>query len=126
MPKHNKLLGAFGEAYAARWLATRGYIIITRNWRRATGEIDIIAQKDDTIVFVEVKTLRCTSYADLAIIVGKRKQKRICETAKHFLASAREYNHMCARFDVIVLRSDPFRRQDVDIVHLPHAFEDLV
>jgi putative endonuclease len=55
---HRKDLGCFGEAIAARYLESRGYEVIVKNYRKPWGEIDIIARKEDILVFVEVKTNR--------------------------------------------------------------------
>lgn len=49
-------LGARGESIAAEWLERHGYGIVDRNWRCAHGELDIVARKAETLVFVEVKT----------------------------------------------------------------------
>ena len=119
-------LGPAGEAFAAAWLERHGYSIITRNWRTRTGEIDIIAEKDGILVFVEVKTLPHTPLEDLDIIVGNRKQQRICKTAKYFLLTHRKYNKMHIRFDVIVLPFDPRNAEHTEPVHLKNAFEDYV
>jgi putative endonuclease len=51
-------LGRWGESIAARHLAAKGYRIVKRNWRCRQGEIDLIAQAGETLVFVEVKTRR--------------------------------------------------------------------
>jgi len=119
-------LGAAGEDFVQSWLERQEYMVIERNWRTRTGEIDIIAQKDDTLIFVEVKTLPHTPLEDLDIIVGKRKQERICKTAKYFLLTHRKYNKMHIRFDVIVLPFDPRNAEHTEPVHLKNAFEDYV
>ncbi len=119
-------LGTAGEDFAQSWLERQEYAIIERNWRTRTGEIDIIAQKDDVLIFVEVKTLPHTPLEDLDIIVGKRKQERICKTAKYFLLTHRKYNKMHIRFDVIVLPFDPRNAEHTEPVHLKNAFEDYV
>lgn len=62
MAKHNET-GAIGEGIAAKWLENKGFFIIDRNYRRKWGELDIIAKKDDTIHFVEVKTVSRKSYS---------------------------------------------------------------
>lgn len=55
--KHSALLGKAGEDYVAKYLKSKGFIILKRNWRDSRyGEIDIIAENRDYIVFVEVKT----------------------------------------------------------------------
>ena len=117
-------IGKKGEAIAAEWLEQNGYSILARNWRNRTGEIDIIAREKDCIVFAEVKTLLHTNTEDLDIIINKKKQAKICQTAKHFLANNRKYNTMYIRFDVIILQSNPFLTQPPEIVHLKDAFGD--
>lgn len=79
-------VGKKGEDVIVKWLIKKDYAIIERNWRVITGEIDIIAiEKGNILVFIEVKTLVNTSLDSLDIIVGKHKQFKISETAKHFL-----------------------------------------
>lgn len=122
----DKRLGSAGEAFAAAWLKQRGYAILAQNWRTRTGEIDIIAEKEKTLIFFEVKTLPHTSFSDLDIIVGSRKQERICRTAKYFLLTHRQYNEMHVRFDVLVLLFDPRQMENAEPVHLENAFEDCI
>lgn len=117
-----KSVGMQGEQKAAEWLVQQGYTIVARNWRTQSGEIDIIVSIGHVLVFVEVKTMLRTDISELAIIVGEKKQQRICETAKHFLAIHREYNHMVVRFDVIVLQKNPFLNAPVEPIHLVAAF----
>lgn len=120
-------LGQKGEKCAAEWLEKQGYEVIARNWRTKTGEIDIIAlhkKEESCIVFVEVKTLPNTQITDLDIIISQKKQMKICETAKHFLAINRKYNELYMRFDVIVLTSNPFLPQMPNVLHLQDAFGD--
>ena len=76
------------------------------------------------MVFVEVKTLLKTELSDLDLIINKKKQERIIKTAKHFLVNNRKYNKMYIRFDVVVLRSNPFLEQPLEILHLKDAFGD--
>jgi len=119
-------LGPVGETFAANWLVRQGYSIVARNWRTKTGEVDIIAEKGETLIFFEVKTLPHTPFSDLDIIVGNRKQERICKTAKYFLLTHRKYNKMHIRFDVLVLPFDPRTTELSEPVHLENAFEDYV
>lgn len=119
-------LGPAGEMFAAKWLEQKGYSVIARNWRTKTGEIDIIAEKGETLIFFEVKTLPHTPLSDLDIIVGNRKQERICKTAKYFLLTHRKYNKMHIRFDVLVLTFDPRTTEELEPLHLKNAFEDYV
>lgn len=124
MRKNTKTVGAEGESVVSLWLEKNEYKIIARNWRTAFGEIDIIAEKEKTVVFVEVKTLLTTNLENLDIIINKKKQMKICLTAKHFLQINRQYNSADVRFDVIVLQSNPFLKQTPKIFHIKHAFGD--
>ena len=69
-------IGNSGEDKAADFLSAQGYQIVERNWRTRRGEIDIIAYKDDILVFAEVKTLPSGDPEVLARQLDGRKQKR--------------------------------------------------
>ena len=99
----SKDTGNEGENRAADLLLSKGYKIIERNWRTKGGEIDIIAMKDEVLVFVEVKTFPNATSDMLSSVLGIQKQKRIVKTAKHFLLKHRQYSNSYIRFDVIVL-----------------------
>ena len=118
------VVGKKGEEVVASWLVNNGYTIIERNWRVLTGEIDIIAIEKEVLVFIEVKTLLNTTLESLDIIVGKRKQIKISQTAKYFLKSHRQYHKLAMRFDVVVLRSSPFNLEHPKVLHIKNAFGD--
>ena len=59
---HNRFLGDHGEDIACHYLEERGYRIVERQWRAKGGEIDIVAQKNNVSIFVEVKTRRSTQF----------------------------------------------------------------
>ena len=113
-----KQIGNDGEFRASEYLLQHGYTIIARNWRTRRGEIDIIAEKEDILVFVEVKTLPSGDSLTLAHELGKQKQKRISETAKCFLVNNRKYSKNYIRFDVIVVDMPGFD----PIYHIENAF----
>ena len=80
------LFGKTGEDKVAQFLRRRGYIIIKRNWRdKRYGEIDIIAENDDYIVFVEVKTRAAHSIVSGAEAVDYGKMHRIRNAAAMFM-----------------------------------------
>lgn len=76
---------------------------MTSNFRTKTGEIDLIVSRENSIVFVEVKTLLLKDAELLARELNSKKQKRIIETAKYFLSINREYSNSLVRFDVVVI-----------------------
>ena len=85
-----KELGRRGEAMAAAELEKNGYQIISRNYRAAGGEIDIIVQKADKIYFVEVKSRRGLKFGLPAEAVTAAKRRKIADTALAFLAERGE------------------------------------
>jgi len=98
--------GKRGEELAAAYLAEAGYRIIERNYRCLFGEIDIVAEEGETLVFVEVKSRRSDAYGDPQLAVGHRKQKKISRISIHYLAE-RHLRHRPARFDVVAVKLLP-------------------
>lgn len=81
---NKKILGGWGESFAADYLTRKGYSILERNARTAHGEIDLIARHHDVIVFVEVKTRTSRSFGYPEEAITRRK-------IAHLLASAQAY-----------------------------------
>ena len=98
--------GKRGEELAAAHLAEAGYRIIERNYRCLFGEIDIVAEEGETLVFVEVKSRRSEAYGDPQLAVGYEKQKKISRIAMHYLKEKR-LCHRSARFDVVAVKLLP-------------------
>jgi putative endonuclease len=117
-----KITGQYGEDRAADYLESHGFVILTRNWRTKTGEIDIIACIKDTLVFVEVKTLPHGTSEILAHVLDIRKQKRIIETSKRFLSINRQYSNNYIRYDVIVVDMPGMPT----VYHIENAFSELL
>lgn len=104
-PRH--LLGAAGEAEAARYLEKQGYKIVTRNFRGRFGEIDIIAKDRDVLVFVEVKTRSQGSLGTPEEAVTPRKIARITKAAAEYMAAnERATSDVNVRFDVVGVTSE--------------------
>jgi putative endonuclease len=98
--------GKRGEELAAAYLAEAGYRIVERNYRCLFGEIDIVAEEGETLVFVEVKSRRSEAYGDPQLAVGHEKQKKISRIAMHYLEEKR-LRHCPARFDVVAVKLLP-------------------
>jgi len=92
-----QLIGNFGEDAAVEYLKNKGYLILQRNFRCKSGELDIIAVKDGCTVFVEVKTRKNSKYGYASEFVDYRKQEKIRKAAMYFIKS---YD-ADMRFDVI-------------------------
>ena len=117
MAKHNEL-GSKGEDMAAEYLQEHGYCILERNWtNKGRKELDIIATKDDIIVFVEVKTRRQGSVTTPLSAVDGRKQHRICLAADSFLKANRIDS--CCRFDILCII---YNEEASRIEHIEDAF----
>jgi putative endonuclease len=94
--------GRLGEDEAVEYLAKKGYSIVTRNYRFGRGEIDIIAQDGEILVFVEVKARRSSSYGEPEDAVTGPKQKQIRKTAEGYLFEYSIEGVPC-RFDVVAI-----------------------
>jgi putative endonuclease len=111
--------GEAGEALAARLLRRQGYRILATNYRTPIGEIDIIAQERDTIVFVEVKARRSLHFGHPKMAVTAQKQRKLSMLALYYLKSTGQSGAK-ARFDVVAISAAP-ERPEVEIVR--NAFE---
>ncbi len=109
--------GKEGELLVAQYLQKRGYTIITQNYRKRFGEVDLIAQKDDTIAFIEVKW-RHDPLVDPAELIGPSKQKKIISIAKDFLSKHNDLEVVC-RFDVALVEEN---NNSIELRYIPNAF----
>lgn len=101
MLKRSNCLGCKGEEAVAEFLIKKGFCIVAKNYKSFYGEIDLIAQKGETLAFVEVKT-RSKNYFPTALVVNRSKQNKIIKTAKYFLLRSGLDDKAC-RFDVAVV-----------------------
>lgn len=109
--------GKEGELLVAHYLQQEGYTIITQNYRKRFGEVDIIAQKNDTLAFVEVKW-RHNPLIDPAELIGQSKQKKIISIAKEFLSKHTNLEIIC-RFDVALIEKT---NNSLELRYIPNAF----
>ena len=115
-------LGEFGERVAAAHLEAKGYHIRERNFRVAEGEIDIIAERDGTLVFVEVRTRRGGSLGTAAESVTARKVAHLLAVAQAY-AQERPDCPAEQRIDVIAVELAPDGRV-VSLEQIEGAVED--
>ncbi len=101
----NLLLGKKGEDFACRYLQDHGYKILERNFKFHYGELDIISVKDNTLVFVEVKTRIGKSFGLPEEAVTPRKLREVIKTAQ-FYASQHPELPESLRIDVIGIELD--------------------
>ncbi|MGN0948111.1 YraN family protein [uncultured Megasphaera sp.] len=116
-----KALGAYGEKAALTYLRhEKGYAIRACNYRSCVGEIDIIAEDGETIVFVEVKTRCSDEYGLPCEAVEKHKRRKICRVAESYLARHDLWERPC-RFDVVEVWPDR-SCGELRVRHIVHAF----
>jgi putative endonuclease len=116
-----KSLGRRGEEAAARFLKRRGYKILARSSRLATGELDLVALDGRTIVFVEVKTRTSADVGHPAEAVDAVKQRKLTRLAVTFL-KRHQLLEFPARFDVVAI-TWPDGRGRPTIEHFKNAFD---
>jgi putative endonuclease len=108
-------LGLSAESRAAAYLVAKGYRIVARRWRSPVGEIDIVARRRRTLVFVEVKARERLDDAAEAVIV--RQQRRIIAAAEAWLATYPDDLNYDLRFDVMLVAPRSLPR------HIQAAFD---
>lgn len=113
-------LGKYGEKIAVKFLKARNFRIIARNYRNKFGEIDIIAQDEDTRVFVEVKTRSNDRFCLPEEAVSHSKQQQICRVAQGYLVSKEDLHDIPVRFDVVAIT---LSENKPIINHIVSAFE---
>ena len=116
MAAHNEL-GKEGEEEAAAYLKAHGYTILHRNWRSGRFELDIVAEKDNELIVIEVKTRRNNEYGLPEEAVTSRKIRHIVSSTDSYL---KKYAiDLPVRFDIItVVGSQP----PFQIEHIEEAF----
>ena len=124
-----KDIGEYGESVAAQYLKRRGFLLLEKNWRFGrSGELDIIAQKETVVHFVEVKS-RQSSFTGFSGIesVDVRKQQKIIWLAEQYFIRNEERlvaaGILGSSFDIIIVTLNPrawFKKSS--LLYLPDAF----
>lgn len=116
-------IGKKGESIAIEYLENNGYKIINRNYYSRFGEIDIIAKKENYIIFVEVKTRKINTNFNAFEAVDVIKQKKIIKTAMVYLKE--KSLNLQPRFDIIAVLFDIDPINVKEINHIKNAFEGV-
>ena len=116
-----KLTGDWGEKLARKFLRKKGYRFVTANFHSRMGEIDLIVEDRQTLVFVEVKTRKSATFAEGRDFVDYGKQQRIRSTAGYYLSQ--NETDKTLRFDVIeIYAPEGIDTKNPIINHLEDAF----
>lgn len=100
-PTHQ--IGAAAEQQAQAYLMAQGFSMVAANVHCAWGEIDLVMQQGQLLIFVEVRARRRSSFASAAESVTPAKQKKLIRTAEWFLAEYPAWAAYDCRFDVIAV-----------------------
>ncbi len=119
MKENNREKGSRYENMAAVYLQKEGYQILEKNFRRKTGEIDLIARDGIYLVFVEVKYRKDRAKGEPQEAVTQKKQQRIWRTAQYYMMENKIAEDVPCRFDVISFLGDKIK-------HIKNAFGGLV
>lgn len=121
MPHGRQVFGHTAETEAERFLRQKGYRILARNLRSPTGELDLVAESGDVLVFIEVKGRRTSAYGGPAYAVDRRKQTRLVRLAAQYLAQHGLRRNRLCRFDVVLCYGGGDKPATVE--HVENAFE---
>jgi putative endonuclease len=116
MAKHNEL-GKKGEELAVEFLLKNGYKILDRNWRYKKAEVDIIAQKNEVLAVVEVKTRSTDYFGNPQDFINQKKIQLLVEAINEYVVS--KDLDVEVRFDIVAIIKNKNR---LDIEHLQDAF----
>jgi putative endonuclease len=118
LTKTKREIGNFAEELAVKFLESKGYLILERNFRADRGEIDVIAKKENNVVFVEVKSVRTNLFGEPENRINFKKQKQIGKVAQFYILQKNLLN-VDFRFDVITVKID---KNGEKINHIENAF----
>ena len=116
---YRKRIGNHAESLACRYLEHRGLRLLSRNFHCRRGEIDLIMQDGDSLVFIEVRYRKQTHFGHAAETVSRIKQTRIIHCARYYMKMNHSWNET-VRFDVVSIEGRP---DDMKIEWLADAFQ---
>ncbi|OFX27696.1 MAG: hypothetical protein A2041_09080 [Bacteroidetes bacterium GWA2_31_9b] len=112
------ILGKKGEDEAARFLVKNGYKIRNRNWRYKANEVDIIAEKNNLLIVIEVKTRTNPDFENPKEAVTKKKQRFIIKATDAYI---QKYDiQLETQFDIVAVT---IQNNNVQIEHIEDAFQ---
>jgi len=118
-PHERRAYGDAGEEAAVRFLEAQGWRVRHRNWTCRFGELDVVAEREDLVCFVEVRTRSTATWGDPSHSVSFAKQRRVVRAALRYLF-AHDLRGRMLRFDVISVVG---RGANATVEHIPGAFD---
>ncbi len=117
---NTKQIGDKGENYAVKYLKKHRYKILERNYRKPYGEIDIIAENKEYLVFVEVKARKLNTLIEPSYAVNQKKQYHLRNTAQAYIKE-NKIDRPC-RFDVCEVYVNSDNLKLININYIENAF----
>mgnify|MGYP001764877382 CR=1 FL=1 len=117
-PRHQ--FGYASEQLAEQFLLAKGYRILERNLRTSLGELDLVAEDGQVVVFVEVKGRTTEAFGGALFAVNHRKREKLVKVASQYLAQ-RHWSERPCRFDIVLVQGQPAPQQQIE--HLQNAFD---
>jgi putative endonuclease len=117
--QNRKAVGDEAEALACEYLSGQGLNLLARNYRCRGGEIDLVMQHDDSLVFIEVRYRRNTGHGRASETVTASKQRRLIHCARVYMQRHHTWN-VPARFDVVSIEGP---RGELQIDWISNAFQ---
>ncbi|MDP9131739.1 MAG: YraN family protein [Nitrospirota bacterium] len=114
------MVGDEGESQAEAYLRRQGFRILGRNVRSPLGELDLVADDQGVLVFIEVKRRRTGIFGGAIEAVDARKRAKLIQLAAQYLAQHRIRNRAC-RFDVVLIQDDV--EPAAAVQHIANAFD---
>lgn len=105
----------WAEAVAKRYLEAKGYHCLAQNYRVRGAELDLVMQRGELLIFVEVRQRRRRDYGSAAESITPQKLKRLQRAALHYLVAHYGRDDLLLRFDAVLLEGDAQRYR---LVHL--------
>lgn len=116
---HQVQIGIEGEQSAEMHLCKQGFVLIARNYRCSSGEIDLIMQDKDTLVFVEVKRRKTMTYGSPLEAISLNKQQKIISAAQQYMLTNHVHPQQKIRFDAVGI----IKNKDIEHIQwIPNAF----
>ena len=108
-------IGKSAEQIACQFLEQQGLTVLLRNYRRRSGELDIVARHEEILVIAEVRTRSSDEFGGAAASIDSWKQHKIIRAATQLLQQRKELAKLRVRFDVLVVRGS-------EVEWIRHAF----
>jgi putative endonuclease len=104
LSNNQQAIGVLAEEIACEYLVRQGLRCLTRNYLSRMGEIDLIMQDQNQVVFVEVRFRKASYYGSPLETITRSKQKKLVKTALSFLQQRKWLHKISSRFDVIAIQ----------------------